>query len=340
MPIQLPSQFHSLREVAALSNTSFRLDSKALAWCDLNQTGGLIPKEDFALVSAGTGASERHAAECERTGAWHDARYDCGSEFCLGPVDADAWIRHDFFRCWVSEQASAPSADAAALGKRRASDAARKQRQRDREAAFSTGPKRKRGRPKKKTEKEVPAPVRPQVKNTSRDASRDGHVTTVIDRSNQDPDFDFGLDPGQSVSQVEDRNAGARESEKPELVAAVADVISAKIGHVPADPQVLVVIATVRKRAEKAGNVIRDPMRYIPKSVANEPDLYAGLLYGDPPSLAEVLADPPSPVPKGEDPSELHDYDLDTRTGVCREPCNRPRANWRHQPPATEAKTA
>jgi hypothetical protein len=323
VPIHLPDQFHSLREVAALPNTPYRLHLECMSFCSVNHTGGLITRADLSIVAARAKASERHAADCERTGAWHDARHDCGSEFCLGPQDADGWVVHDFYRYDVPEEAAE---DAGALERRRQSDAERKRRERERKAAVGQEPARRRGRPPKRNN-----PVKPQVKNMSRDMSRD-RISADPDRS--DLDFDLGLAVSQSGSKSD-----ARTSEKPEsaeLIAAVADAIAAKTGHVPSDAQVLAVIAKIRERAAKAESPIRKPLTYIPKAVANEPDLYAGLLAEKPPPLADILAEARGDhLPPGYDPAQLHEYSPHWATLACTV-CEHPRSNWRHP----EARTA
>ena len=144
-------------------------------------------------------------------------------------------------------------------------------------------------------------PVTPMSHVTSRDAQ--------IDRSNQ------SIGVGQSES-----DARARES--PELVTAVADAICAKVGYVPTDGQALAVISAIRERARKAGRRIRSPLAYIPAAVANEPDLYAGLLDGDPPPVSSIGATSPA------DYRERHEYDPDPLTGVCR--CTHTKTSPRH----------
>lgn len=334
VPIRLPDHFHALREVAGLSNTAYRLHMSALSWCSVNATGGLITQGEFGLVAAQSHASKAHAMDCERSGAWHDARNDCGSEFCLGPVDADGWVIHDFYLFDAPDQ-EAQAADSAALEKRRSADAERQRRARERKAAESAEPPRKRGRPHKPNKT-----AKPQVKNASRDApentSRDPSRDPVIDRSDLDPDFN--LRNSVAVNQSKS-DARGKPGEDPALVAAVADAISAKTGHVPTDGQALAVIEAVRKRARKAGKPIRNPLRYIPVSVANEPDLYAGLLYGDPPPLEEILAGEADGVPPGHSAAEVHEYDPHPYVAdICRA-CDNPKSSWRHLP-LIEARTA
>jgi hypothetical protein len=143
----------------------------------------------------------------------------------------------------------------------------------------------------------------------TRYAAASSRVTPQIDRS------DLSIGVGQSKS-----DARARES--PKLVTAVADAICAKVGYVPTDEQALAVIDAIRERARKAGKRIRSPLAYIPAAVTNEPDLYAGLLDGDPPPVSAIGAKSTA------DHGERHEYDLDPLTGVCR--CSYTKTSPRH----------
>lgn len=133
---------------------------------------------------------------------------------------------------------------------------------------------------------------------------------TPIDRS----DLDLYLDQSVGSSQSD---AGAREP----------------------SPLALVVIAEVRKRenfdidtetAEQAAVIILarrkkgppdDPAAYVASAVARERDLYAELLCGLAPPLADVLAEFAEAPP-----GDRHEYDHNPATGACRE-CDMPRSN-------------
>lgn len=130
------------------------------------------------------------------------------------------------------------------------------------------------------------------VNDVTCDIPARSHVTHQIDRSDQDQ----SIAAGQSQS-----DAQAREA--PELVTAVADAICAKVGYVPTDEQAREVIAVIRERARKAGKRIRKPLAYIPASVANEPDLWNGLLLPAPPPRAEL-----APLLRNAWDAELHEY--------------------------------
>jgi hypothetical protein len=325
--------FHDDARTWDLPDCAVALLARAGSWSARNQRDGFVPTAMLARFSSDPVPATE---ELTRRGLWRRSRR--GYQFTDWPH-------------WGETRESAEEKQAEA-DRRKELAAERQRRKRAKARAHTGAPKvtpvtrdnapglpepvpASRGRHAAVTQPERTSKKKPQVKASA--VTRDVSVTGSVTPPSDDLDFDFDLGSGQSVShQVEDRNAGARE--KPELVAAVADAISAKTGHVPTDGQALVVIGTVRKRAKKAGKVIRDPIRYIPVAVTNEPDLYAGLLYGDPPPLAEILAGPPSPVPPGYEPSELHEFDLNVSTGACQ--CERPRGNWRHQPPATEARTA
>lgn len=117
--LHFDDQFPSFREVDGLSDTAFRLHVTAFFWIRTNRTDGLIRLEDLALVCARVRASERFAAECVRRGAWHDARHDCGSSHCLGAVDVDGYVVHDYLKENPSRAAlEAEEAGKSAGGKR------------------------------------------------------------------------------------------------------------------------------------------------------------------------------------------------------------------------------
>jgi hypothetical protein len=115
---------------------------------------------------------------------------------------------------------------------------------------------------------------------------------TSIDRS----DLDQSIEGGRSKSD-------GRARERPELVTAVADAICAKVGYVPTDDQALTVIGAIRERARKAGVRIRSPLAYIPAAVANEPDLWDGLLLPAPPPRAEL-----APTLRNPWDAEFHEH--------------------------------
>jgi len=148
------------------------------------------------------------------------------------------------------------------------------------------------------------------VNDVTCDIPARSHVTPQIDRSDLD----------QSSSGVGHVNARARES--PELVTAVADAICAKVGYVPTDDQVLDVIAIIRERARKAGNRIRSALAYIPAAIANEPDLWDGLLLPKPPPKTELALSAPSWDP------ERHEYEPAYDGGPCR--CSYTKSSPRH----------
>ncbi len=188
----------------------------------------------------------------------------------------------------TAEQQAQKEADAAA---KRKYDADRQRDYRERRKAAQAG------------QASAGAPVTPMSHATSCDSP--------IDRSDLDP----SIGVGQSKSD-------ARAREAPELVIAVADAICAKVGYPPTDDQVREVIAIIRERARKAGKRIRSPLAYIPASVANEPDLWDGLLLPSPPPAAEL-----APAQGAWDP-EHHEYEPAYPGAPCR--CGSTRNSPKH----------
>jgi hypothetical protein len=106
-------------------------------------------------------------------------------------------------------------------------------------------------------------------------------------------------------------------------VTAVADAICAKVGYVPTDDQALEVIAIIRQRARESGTRIRSALAYIPAAVANEPDLWDGLLLPKPPPMTgPILSAAPSWDP------QCHEYEPAQPGGPCR--CTYTRSSPRH----------
>lgn len=176
------------------------------------------------------------------------------------------------------------NADDAEAEKVRVREAARYRKRNSRE-------KQKAGRAKK---------LNAGVKDVTRDIPARSHVTPQIDRS----------DLSQSAGGQSQSDAQARES--PELVTAVADAICAKVGYVPTDDQALDVIVAIRQRARESKTRIRSALAYIPAAVANEPDLWDGLLLPKLPPVAEI-----TPVPPDSRNPECHEYEPAYTGGPC-----------------------
>jgi hypothetical protein len=314
--IRFDDQWPSLREVDGLSDTAFRLHVSAFFWCKINRTDGLITREDLGLVCARVRAPERFAAECVRRGAWHDARQECGSEFCLGYADADGWITHDYLK----DNPSRAELEAEEAGKSRGGKRGNHRRWHEDRGLTQEGcefcfpqdgkpayPQDKKPAPRETIPKraETPSHNRSHMRSVS-----ESHATPS-DRSDQDH-----LSGVNQVSHPADRYADTRE-EHPVLVASVAETAAEKAGRLVSDGEALRAIAEIRKRAAIARKAIHDPLKYIPAAVANEPDIFL-LILGEPPELGEILA---APAPPGPD---RHQYDHDPATGVCT--CGWPRS--------------
>ena len=96
--VRFDDQYPIHRKVDGLSDAAFRLHTSAIFWSARNLTDGFVSREDLGGVSARVRTPERFAAECVRRGVWHDARQQCLSEKCPGPVDGDGWVIHDYWQ--------------------------------------------------------------------------------------------------------------------------------------------------------------------------------------------------------------------------------------------------
>ena len=96
--VRFDDQYTIHRKVDGLSDAAFRLHTSAIFWCARNLTDGFVSGEDLDGVTARVRTPARFAAECVSRGAWHEARFDCPSEKCAGPVDGDGWVIHDYLR--------------------------------------------------------------------------------------------------------------------------------------------------------------------------------------------------------------------------------------------------
>lgn len=326
VPLRLPDQFLSFREVAALPNTPFRLHMSALSWCSVNHTDGLVTRKDLGLVAAQAHASERHAAECERSGAWHDARHDCGSGLCPGPQDADGWVVHDFYRYDVPE---GDAENAEALERRRSADAARKRRERERKAVENPQPRR-RGRPPGNSRT-----ANPQVRNMSRDTenmSRDSHVTGFGQGANpqvknvsrdgitdQSDRSDLDQSPGSQINQSSRRNARERETDDDVTRAAVEALRERDVEAGDA----LAWSAARKALARRKGRSLKSRAAWVRTVIANEADLYADLLCDPAPPKQDILREF-GPAPGA------HQFVLDPETRACAK-CRKPEIDTAHR---------
>ena len=95
--VRFDDQYPIHRKVDGLSDAAFRLHTSAIFWSARNLTDGFVSREDLDGVSARVRTPGRFAAECVRRGVWHDARQECLSEKCPGPVGEDGWVIHDYW---------------------------------------------------------------------------------------------------------------------------------------------------------------------------------------------------------------------------------------------------
>jgi hypothetical protein len=135
---------------------------------------------------------------------------------------------------------------------------------------------------------------------------------------------------GVGVIEVDLVNARPREAPSAGTIALVAAGLSKKRKRVTSEAEARRAIAVWDERAEKAGEVVHDPVKFYPTCIRRERDLEAILA---PPAnpLWEQLAAEPEPVPGG------HVYVRDQRTGVCGHPkpdgeaCGMPKSHAKHQ---------
>lgn len=95
--VRFDDQFPIHRKVDGLSDAAYRLHTSAIFWSARNLTDGFVSREDLDGVTARVRTPARFAAECVKREVWHDARRDCPSEDCPGPVDKDGWVIHDYW---------------------------------------------------------------------------------------------------------------------------------------------------------------------------------------------------------------------------------------------------
>lgn len=221
----------------------------------------------------------------------------------------------------VTRDAEREEAEAA---RKREAERTRKQRQREREKAgraerMSAGVTPASGEtstdvPPEKTGKREKPQVSPSDVPRDIGVTSRGTESPSRARARQD-DFDF--DPREGVSQSKS-DARASDADDPELVTVVANAICAEASFLPGDDQARAVIRMFEERARKAGTVIRNKAAYYAKVVANEPDLWNGVLLPKPPPAAAEPAPWVPPVLAVRDPDQ-HEFDpLYRGSPVCR----------------------
>jgi hypothetical protein len=144
-----------------------------------------------------------------------------------------------------------------------------------------------------------------------------------------DVDFDFDFDPDSSlVSQSSAVDAGARGASDAELAAAVIGAVRER-EHFDLDPATALRVGVAAVARRKAGPPT-DRAAYAKVVIANEKDLYAKLLRGVAPPLAEITAAP-------DQPPEIHPFASDGALEPTCLTCNTKEHNYRHQVPRKAA---
>lgn len=295
--------FYDLPETAALPDCAVALLARAGSWSARNKKDGFVPAPKLAGFTSDPVQASDALVRCRW---WRRAKG--GFQF----TDWPGWLR---------AAGSTEAGEDAAIEQRRAAERERQRRRRDRLAAESAEPPRKRGRPAK-----------PQVKNVSRDInnlSRDGITGHVTDpyRSDLDSDFNQGSE-GQSVNPVEDRNAGAQAREKPpdlvpytrEFRLQVQGEMAARNHGDVTDAEADGITAEVLGRSKEP---VPHPWGYVRKAIRGEKDPCARWLSKRPPKPAAILAEfSPAIGP--------HEFQRDPGTGGCAR-CREPQQDKIHR---------
>lgn len=157
--------------------------------------------------------------------------------------------------------------------------------------------------------------------HVSRDMSRDSRATPDATSSGDSRNPEKRREETPVTDVVNHRqvpDARAMRDDDDRLVASVVSGVQRETGRSINRNDAIAAITVVRRRAEEAGTVIQNPLKYYPAAVAVE----FGTL--EPPPLTDILADFAS-VPSAAAASR-HVYDHDPLTGTCRE-CDMPRSN-------------
>lgn len=310
MTVRFHGQYLSLREVDGLSDKAFRLLMKSFFWTDANKTDGLVPAEDIALVWPGLRSPEQAAAECARRGAWHDARYQCGSEDCPAPVDADGWVIHDYFLSMPRKE----DAEACEAGKSQGGKWGNHKRWHADRGIWRAGCE---------FCARVPGPSRRSSASES-DADRISDRSSESDaESNQDFDFDFDLRSSyQSVSPqpVTDRISDQSPDIRSADTAAIARALTSLAGRPVTDQEARQVTSLICGRAARSRTPVGDITGYVIGSARRERDI-TRLLDAATPALREILQD---------SHADGHKYEHNPATGMCAQ-CRAPEVDKTHR---------
>jgi hypothetical protein len=319
VPFTVDDRFHSHSKVVAISLAARGLWVSAGAWSSDHRKGGVVPDRVLATL----GSTPELEAELLAAGLWkrvrrgicfHDWEQWNDTPEMAAKKEAEVQRKRDMATLRQQNKREKDKAGLAAKLARDVTQASRKMPDPVTQSRYKRG----------KKPKASGGPVTRDIGVTSRVTPGPSHA-----RADFDFDFDFDLDPDQ-VSQSGVINAGTREA--PASITAVIDAARTR-GLAISAAEAATAIARIRARP-KTPKHIYDPVKYFTAAIENEEDLYAELL-DEPPPMAEILAGI-----KAEDArsGDLHPYDPDPRTGVCR--CDRPKSNWRHEQRSEEARPA
>jgi hypothetical protein len=300
MPLIIDDEFHVFARERCLPPCALSFLMLAGSWSARESRSGFVPNSMLADFSDDFAQAERTLCSARIL-----KRVKAGVRIVEGHGVTVVNARD------VTRDAEREEAEA---GRKRELERTRKQRQREKDKAeraermsadvtpMSRGtstdvPPEKTG--KRKKPQVNPSDVPRDIGVTSRGTESPSRV-----RARQD-DFDF--DPREGVSQSKS-DACASDADDPELVTVVANAICAEASFLPGDDQARAVIRIFEDRARKAGTVIRSKPAYYAKVVANEPDLWNGVLLPKPPPPAAEPGPWVPPVIAVRDPDH-HEFD-------------------------------
>jgi len=291
---------------ASLPDCSVAFLNRACAWTARNSKSGFVPSSQLARL---TGDPDLVTRTLRAAGI-------------IRPVKGGGWriiAGNGITITNASDEAEQVTRDKAEAERQRDMARERKRRQRagetaERQERIAVGvPPMSRGTTADVTRDQTEIRKKPQVKvsHVTRDTGGTSRVTPQIDRSDQ------------SSSGVSQSDTYARD---PKLLRVVAAEFSKQAGRIIGDPEAAAVIRTLAKRAEDAGTVIRDPEKYFTRSIRRAADVEL-LLLGDPPPVAEILAEP---IPEPAHAAGAHPF-VEGDVGFCKI-CQAPEKNRLRHP--------
>lgn len=183
-------------------------------------------------------------------------------------------------------------------------------------------PAKRADRKKRQVSDEYVTRYEPGSSRVTRPPSRAG-ADQDLNQDQEPDDFDFELDPALvSQSSAVDAGAGAQGASDAELAEAVIEAVRER-EHFDLDPATALKVGEAAVARRKKGPPA-DRARYAATVIANEKDLYAKLLRGVAPPLAEIVAAP-------DLPPEVHPFRSDGALEPTCLTCHTKETNYRHR---------